>query len=122
MLLKILHVTCAYLTGLSFLARGLLALNQHPILKHRLVRVLPHLVDTMLLISAVGLLISWGVSPFQMPWLMTKLAALAAFIGFGFLMLRFGHTAKRRWTGFVLGVMSYGYIVAVAHSKSPLLG
>ena len=122
MLLKTIHVTCAYLTGLSFLARGILALNQHPVLGHRFLKIAPHLIDTVLLLSAIGLLVSWGVSPFQLPWLMAKITALLAFIGFGFMMLRFGSTARRRWLGFTLGLACYVYIVSVAHSKSPFLG
>lgn len=118
--LKGIHVACAYATGLGFLLRGLLALGRHPLRQHRAVKTLPHVIDTLLLASAVALLISWSLNPLTQAWLVAKFLALLAYIAFGFAMLRFGATPGRRLLGFSGGLLCYAYIVGVAHGKSPL--
>lgn len=120
--LSFIHMFCAYLSGAGFLIRGMLALVEHPVLQHRVTKVLPHVVDTVLLASALGMVFSWSISVQYNTWIMAKLLALLAYIGFGLLMLRFGDTPRKRVTGLVGGVLCYGYIMAVAHSKSAWLG
>lgn len=118
-LLKTLHVTCAYATGLGFLLRGILSMTGNPLLQHRIVRTLPHLVDTVLLCSAIALLYIWSLTPYSTPWLGAKIIALMLYIAFGFTLLRFGKTAARRGVGFFGGMLTYVYIVWVAHTKNP---
>jgi uncharacterized membrane protein SirB2 len=52
LLLKNLHIGCVMLSGAGFLLRGLWMLADSPWLQRPGVRVLPHLVDTVLLTSA----------------------------------------------------------------------
>ena len=118
MLLKDVHITCAYVTGLGFLLRGILAIQQHSALEHRATRTLPHVIDSVLLASARGLLYTWGGSPASLPWLIAKILALLVYIAFGLLMLRWGATQRRRVIGFMGGLLTYAYIVGAAHSKS----
>ncbi|MBT8114904.1 MAG: SirB2 family protein [Arenicella sp.] len=113
---------CAYLTGVGFLCRGILALIEHPILQHRVTRVFPHVVDTLLLASALGMVFSWSISVQYNSWIVAKLLALLVYIGFGLLMLRFGNTHRKRIIGLLGGLLSYAYIIGAAHSKSIWLG
>lgn len=115
-----IHVTCAYLTGAGFILRGMLALKEMSVLRYRAVRTVPHVIDTILLVSALTMLHRLSLNPMQAPWLLAKISALLAYIGFGFLMLRFGRTQRRRCIGFVGGLGTYVYIVGAAHSKSTL--
>ena len=55
--LKHLHVTCVVLSGLGFALRGWWMLRDSARLKARLARVVPHVVDSLLLGSA--LLMAW---------------------------------------------------------------
>lgn len=115
--LKAIHMFCAYATGLGFLARGLLAIFESPLLGHRVSKTLPHLIDTCLLASGLIMFYSWSVSLTSVPWLIAKIIALLLYIGFGLLMLRWGTTASRRKLGLIGGLAVYTYIVGVAHSK-----
>ena len=119
-LLKTIHVVCAYATGVGFLLRGILALQQSPLLGHRWVKTLPHIVDTALLGSAVAMLYAWSLNPLDAPWVSAKLLALLVYIAFGFAMLRFGSTPAKRWIGLVGGLFTYAYIIGVAHGKTPM--
>jgi uncharacterized membrane protein SirB2 len=122
LLLKHLHVTCVLLSGLGFLWRVGLMWRQSPLLQHRLARVLPHVVDSLLLGSA--LLMAWlsGQYPFAVDWLTAKFFALLAYIVFGSIALKRGRTLVVRSGFAALAVLTYVYIIGVAVHRSPLTG
>jgi len=73
-------------------------------------------VDTLLLASALALVVLGGHRPQAEPWLMVKLVAVTGYIGLGFLAFRGG----RRWAWYgALGL--FAYIVAVAVTKNPFV-
>lgn len=117
LLLKHLHVTCVVLSGAGFALRAYWMLTASPLLLHRLTRSLPHLVDTLLLGSA--LLMAWmsGQYPFVHGWLTAKVLGLLAYIGFGMMALKRGRTRAVRLRFVVLAVLAYAYIVSVALSR-----
>ena len=119
-LVKTVHVFCAYATGLGFFIRGLLALWQSPMLKHRVLKILPHVIDTFLLVSGIIMVVTWALWPTDHVWLLAKIITLLLYIYFGLRMLRWGTTAFRRWSGFTGGLLVYLYIIGVAHSQSLL--
>jgi uncharacterized membrane protein SirB2 len=118
--LKILHVFCAYATGMGFLLRGVLVIFDNPARHHRLTKTLPHVIDTCLMFSGLFMVLYWNISPVTEHWLLAKLVALFFYIGFGLVMIRWGSTEFRRRVGLLGGVFIYCYIVGVAHSKSVL--
>ena len=120
--LKHLHVTCVVLSGLGFLFRGTLMLRQSPWLTRRVTRTVPHVVDTVLLGSAITMAVMSGQYPFAQPWLTAKLAGLLAYIGLGTVALKRGPTLAIRAAFFVLALLAYAYIVGVALTRSPSLG
>ncbi len=118
--LKHLHVTCVVLSGLGFCLRGWWMLRDSPTLQQRLVRVLPHVVDTLLLGSALSMAFLSGQYPFVQGWLTAKLGGLLAYIVLGAMALKRGRTKAIRARYFVLALLAYGYIVSVALSRNPL--
>jgi uncharacterized membrane protein SirB2 len=110
-------VGCAALSIAGFLARGVLMLKDSPLLGQRLVRVVPHIVDTLLLASALWLIWFLGASPLEQPWLAAKIAALFAYIGFGMVALRRGRSKGVRAAAFAAALVAALYIVAVAFSR-----
>lgn len=118
--LKHLHVTCVVLSGLGFCLRGWWMLRDSPMLQQRLVRVLPHVVDTLLLGSALSMVFLSGQYPFVQGWLTAKLGGLLAYIVLGAMALKRGRTKAVRARYFVLALLAYGYIVSVALSRNPL--
>jgi len=119
--LKHLHVACVVLSGLGFALRGWWMLNDSPLLRARLTRVVPHVVDTLLLGSA--LLMAWQSSqyPFAQGWLTAKFFGLLAYILCGTMALKHARTRGRRVVFLVLALLAYAYIVGVALTRNPLL-
>jgi len=118
--LKAIHVFFAYTTGIGFLLRGVLIICQSPLRQHRIAKILPHVIDSGLFISGLLMAFYWAISPTTQPWLMAKLIALALYIFFGLVMIRWGSTVGRRWLGLAGGLLTYSYIIGAAHSKSAL--
>jgi uncharacterized membrane protein SirB2 len=82
--------------------------------------VLPHLIDTLLLGSALTLLMVLQLSPLTQPWLSAKFIALLLYIGLGMVALRFGQSKKIKVCACLLALLTAGYMVSVAYTKSPL--
>ena len=117
--LKAVHVAAVGLSGAGFVARGLGHFAGARWVASRAARTLPHVVDTVLLASAVGLAYSLRLSPLATPWLLAKLAGLCAYVGLGTVALRFGRTRNTRAAAWVAALLVFGYIVSVAVSKDP---
>lgn len=121
LVLKHLHVTCVVLSGLGFCLRGAWMLVESPLRQHRLTRILPHIVDTLLLGSALSVAWISGQYPFVNGWLTAKLFGLLAYILLGMMALKRGRTRAIRLRYFCLALLAYAYIVGVALSRNPLI-
>jgi uncharacterized membrane protein SirB2 len=118
--LKFIHVSCAFISIAGFGLRGYWMMSDNPLLQHRVARRLPHVIDTLLLLSAIMLLVVWRLSPLETPWLGAKVIALLVYIGLGMVALRFGQSREIRVCAWLLALLTAGYIVSVAYSKNPL--
>jgi uncharacterized membrane protein SirB2 len=115
--LKHFHMGCAAASGSLFLLRGIWMLRTSPLLHQRWVRIAPHLVDTLLLASAVTLAAWSGQYPFVHGWLTAKVIALLGYIVLGTIALKRGRTPAIRATAFFGALAMFAYIGAVAVSK-----
>lgn len=116
---KFLHVGSVVVSLGGFAARGALMLAGSPALDKRFVRIAPHVVDTVLLASALWLCWLLGQVPFVDGWLTAKVAGLLAYIVLGALALRWGRSRGVRVAAFVGAVAVAVYIVAVAMTHDP---
>jgi uncharacterized membrane protein SirB2 len=117
---KYVHVGCVVLSLAGFAARGALMLRGSPLLQARFVRVAPHVVDTLLLASALWLAWMMQQYPFVHGWLTAKVLGLLAYIILGSIALRRGHTGAVRLAALAGALLAAGYVVAVALTKNPL--
>jgi uncharacterized membrane protein SirB2 len=91
-------------------------------LKARLTKIFPHVVDTLLLGSALVMAYLSGQYPFVQGWLTAKFFGLLAYIACGTMALKRGKTMVARIVFLCLAVLSYIYIVSVALTRSPYIG
>lgn len=118
--LRNLHIACVVLSAAGFLLRGWWMFAASPLLGRRWVRVVPHLIDSVLLASAVALAVASGQYPLAQDWLTAKVVALVAYILCGTMALKRGRTRAVRSVFFVAALAILGYIVSVAMARSPL--
>jgi len=118
--LKSLHVGAVTLSLGLFALRGLWTLRGDPRLQQRWVRVLPHVVDTVLLASAVWLALRIGQAPLRDPWLTAKVIGLLTYIALGSIALKRGRSAAVRQSAFAAALCTFAYIVSVALTKRVL--
>ena len=116
---KNIHVGCVILSLGGFAARGALMLLGSRALEARFVRIAPHVVDTLLLASALWLAWLIGQYPFVEGWLTAKVAGLVAYIVLGAIALRRGRTKAIRSAAFAAAALSAFYIVTVALTHDP---
>ena len=119
LLLRQIHTLAAVISIAGFVLRGYWMLVDSCWLKHRITRIAPHIVDTILLSGAVGMLLMLSLNPFSQSWLLAKIVALVLYILLGTVALRRGPTLQVRVLAFVTALLTYGYVVGVAISKSP---
>jgi uncharacterized membrane protein SirB2 len=118
--LKLVHVVCVVVSVTGFVTRYVLRVNALRAGLHPLARVLPHINDTILLAAAVAMLVMTNVNPFESAWLTAKLVGLIAYIALGIVAMR--HVGGRRIHVLAFGaaILSFGYVVSVAMTKSPM--
>jgi uncharacterized membrane protein SirB2 len=118
-LVKTVHISSAVLSFGLFFLRGLWMLNAPENLQRRWVRILPHLIDTVLLASAVTLAVMSQQYPGVEPWLSAKVVALFLYIALGMIALRPGRDRRVRVLAWVIAMLVFGYIVGTAVMRSP---
>lgn len=118
--IKHLHVTTVYITVILFVLRGFWMVFQPAMLQKRWVRIVPHVNDTILLLSAIALTILIQQYPFVHGWLTAKVIGLIVYIGLGLIALRFGKTRGIRIAAFIGALITIAYIYNVAKTHNPM--
>jgi len=116
---KHVHMSAAGLSLGLFVLRSAWMMAAPQQLARRWVRIAPHAVDTVLLVSALWLAWQIGFAA-NAHWLSAKIVALLAYIALGTIALKRGRTLRMRVVAFVAALAVFGYIVSVAITKSPL--
>jgi uncharacterized membrane protein SirB2 len=116
--LKLVHVGTAILTISGFILRSYWMSTGSSKLQLKAVRILPHIVDTVFLLSGIALIVTLNLPVLSQNWLLMKFVALVAYIVLGAIALGRGKTMQSRTTSFVLALATFAYIAGVALSKS----
>jgi uncharacterized membrane protein SirB2 len=120
MALKHSHMLFIALSVTFLAVRFLLSLKSPALLQNKFLKIAPHVVDTFLLLTAIGLMLTIQQYPFQTPWLTEKLFGLFAYIGLAVMALK-GRTLLMRWVGFVGALAWLALVGKVAITKTPML-
>ena len=118
--LKLVHQTTVLLSISGFALRGGMMLAGSSLLHRRWMRSWPHLIDTLLLVSGIWMTVNLRMNPLDHPWLASKLVALLAYIGLGFVALRLGRTQGIRSAALIAAILCFVYIGLVGLNKTPL--
>ena len=102
-------MSSALLSISGFILRGYWMLNYSPLLQSKSVKILPHIVDTVLLLSAIGLLFNLGFGLLKQGWMFHKVALLLLYIVFGMIALGNKYFRSRKISAFVGAILVYSW-------------
>jgi uncharacterized membrane protein SirB2 len=119
--IKSIHVASVAASYALFFIRGLWMVRDSPLLSRRWVRIVPHVVDTVLLASALTLAWMLRQYPFGAGWLTAKVTGLVIYIGLGTLALKRGRLKRVRVQAWIAAQAVFLYIVLVALTKNPFI-
>jgi uncharacterized membrane protein SirB2 len=110
-------MTAAVLSIIFFVIRAYWSVTSSPRLQARLVKILPHIIDTVLLVA--GVILAAMIGPEQ-PWILAKIVALILYIGVGTVAIKRGKTAGTRAIAALIAIAIFAYIVGVAIKHDPM--
>ncbi|TCT08653.1 SirB2 family protein [Paralcaligenes ureilyticus] len=116
-IIKQLHMSAAALSIIFFVVRAYWSITGSGLLARRLVRILPHVIDTVLLVC--GVILTFMLGGLQ-PWIIAKLVALVLYIGIGTIAIKRGKTAGSRGAAALIAIAIFFYIVGVAIRHNPM--
>ena len=117
MIIKHLHVTFAVLSLCGFLLRGFWMMQESALLQARVTRILPHINDSLLLLTAVVLVVMSRQYPLVVGWVTIKIGLLLLYILFGTLALKRGRNKQSRSLFLLAAIIVVGMIFVVALTK-----
>lgn len=115
MALKHSHVGFVYLSLILFVLRFALAYVKPALNNNKILKIAPHVISALLLITAVLLCVQLEQYPFTDAWVTAKLLGLVAYVVFGILAIK-----KMNVPMFVLALLTFGYLFGVAKMHSAL--
>ena len=117
--LRALHMIFAGVSIAGFVLRWIWMLTNSRLLTTRATKILPHIVDTLLLASAIALVAIIGFSA-NAAWLGAKIAGLVVYVVLGTFALKRGRTKGARAVYGVLAIVVFAFIASVARTHDPL--
>lgn len=118
-MIKLIHMSTAFISISFFVIRGFWVFNHTEMMNKKWVKIVPHINDTILLVTAIFLAISIQQYPFTHDWLTAKFIALLLYIVFGMFALKRAKNMKNKVIFFVFALSVFIYIVGVAVNRSP---
>lgn len=107
------HIALAYISLVLLLTRGVLAARKIDWRQYKVLKIAPHIVDTLLLLSGVGFFIAAGYS--LNSWIFAKVLFLVLYIIFA--AKAFKKTQPFSIKHFILAVVSFMMVLLVATVK-----
>ena len=117
---KHIHLTCIALSVLLFIMRFIWTMTQSSMLQKKWVKITPHIVDTLLILSAATLCVLISQYPFVTPWVTEKLVGLFMYVFMVALALKMARTNFMRVIGFIGALSWIAFTALVAISKQQI--
>jgi uncharacterized membrane protein SirB2 len=116
-----IHVTTALLSISGFIYRGILRFSGSEQVNRKWLKITPHVIDTVLIASAIILLVQASLDPLNTSWLLAKIIALVLYILLGLIAFRFASNRAIALLAWCVAILVFCYILAVAVTRNPLI-
>jgi len=118
-LLKNVHIGLALISITGFVLRWVWMMNGSSLSTNRLVRIAPHVIDTLFLLSGILLALFIGQLPFRDAWLTAKVIGLVVYILLGMIAMSRRNSRKLQTMAFIAALFTFSWIISVAVFKTP---
>jgi len=115
--MKHLHMTLAMVSIALFSLRFMWTLMSSKQLQKKWVKVVPHIIDTFLLLLGIGMAVQLSLNPIENLWLAEKIIAIFAYIFTGLYALKFARNKSMQIMGYLGAVGWFMLIVRIAMTK-----
>lgn len=112
-----IHIASAIVSIVGFVWRWQLALRSSSVLQNKAVKILPHIIDTILLGSGIWLCVLIDEYPFVESWLTAKLILLVVYIGLGTIAIKRAKNNRQRLISGILAIVVFAAIAVIAYSS-----
>lgn len=113
--MKHIHLLFVAIVTLSFLGRVALAHYRPELLAHKWIKLSPHILASLLLLSGIILVFQGDWLGSNYAWIVAKLVLMIAFIGLGIMTMQ--NEGQKRWLAFAGALFTLFYIIKVAFAK-----
>jgi uncharacterized membrane protein SirB2 len=118
-MIKILHLTFVLLSISSFVGRVFLAEKQPEMLEQKWIKIGPHIINSLLLITGFTLVFQGSWLSGEYGWIIAKLIALLGYVGLGIIAIK--SQGDLRWKAFAGAIACFVYIAVVAVTKNAFI-
>lgn len=118
--LKYLHIVSVAASFALFFVRGLWVMQSYPDSQEKWVRVLPHVVDAVLVLSAVAMLATSPLNGWPGDWLTVKLALIVVYAMLALYLFRGARALTTKILVWLLALLVLLFITAIAVLHNPL--
>ena len=117
-MIKLIHMSTAFISITFFMVRGFWVFNNAEMINKKWVKIVPHINDTILLVTAIILAVGIQQYPFTHDWLTAKFIALLLYIVFGTFALKRAKKIKNKIIFLILSLLIFSYIIGVALTRT----
>ncbi len=114
--MKSLHLLFIFASFFSFSGRIALSVFKPALLQLKLIKIAPHIIDTLLLLSGFTLVIQGSWMNTEHGWITSKFILLLIYIALGVMAMRL--TGPKRWIAFVAAIACFISIFIIAITKN----
>ncbi len=118
-MIKIIHILFIFTSFASFVGRFGLSQINPKILNNKILKIAPHVIDTILLLSGIALVAQGEWLEREYYWIESKFILLICYIIFGIVAMRL--SGFIRWLAFLCAITCYSFIFNIAITKNSFI-
>ncbi|WP_330165376.1 SirB2 family protein [Methylomonas sp. LL1] len=116
--MKHIHLLFVALVAIGFVGRVAMAQYRPEMLAVKWVKLSPHILAGLLLLTGIGLVFQGDWLSGSYAWIVAKIILMVVFIGLGLLTMR--EQGQNRWLAFAGALLTLFFIVKIAVTKQVL--
>jgi uncharacterized membrane protein SirB2 len=113
--MKHLHMLFVAFVAFTFIGRVYLAQYKPALLANKWIKIGPHVLATLLLLTGIGLVFQGNWLAGDYAWIVVKFILMLVFIGLGLLAMK--SEGEKRWYFFGGALFCLVYIIKIAFTK-----